>query len=310
MRVRRGSDPGRSRPSRNRETPPTSRWRAGGDRARHSSGQKDSRSRRGCRTTWGTAEWLRPGRLGGRRPRRTRPPYRGGRAEPRVPSRGPLVVDPGLVVVVLFLAEPAADGLGGDFAGPLPVRAVQPGRVGAAAAVSAAAAGSPLGDRAGQHHARAGDLRELRGDLPGFGLMSGGDTHRPRLAQVPHLSHIPLYTYSVTSGRRAPARAAEMIGGYRPASLPEPAARFARLTAAACAPQEIARAKALLFACGKLGAFASAAGLELVPEVCLHPSVIERFILTAGRDLSSTTHRTLRTTLRCAARRAGPRLGP
>jgi integrase len=101
-----------------------------------------------------------------------------------------------------------------------------------------------------------------------------------------------------------------MIAGYRPASLPEPAARFARLTAAACAPQEIARAKALLFACGKLGAFASAAGLELVPEVCLHPSVIERFILTAGRDLSSPTRRTLRTNLRWAARRAGPRLGP
>jgi hypothetical protein len=55
-----------------------------------------------------------------------------------------VVVDPGLVVVVLVVAEPAADGLGGDFAGPLPVGAVQAGRVGMAAAVAAAAAGALL----------------------------------------------------------------------------------------------------------------------------------------------------------------------
>ena len=118
----------------------------------------------------------------------------------------------------------------------------------------------------------------------------------------------------MTPGRRAPApapgRAAELIAGYRPPSLPEAAASFARLAAAECAPRDPERAKALLFACGKLGAFASAAGLELVPQVCLHPSVIERFIVTAGRDLSAPTRRTLRTNLRYAARRAGPQLGP
>jgi integrase len=114
----------------------------------------------------------------------------------------------------------------------------------------------------------------------------------------------------VTYNRTAPAAAAELIGGYRPPSLSEAAAGFARLAAAACAPQSPERAKALLFACGKLGAFASAAGLELVPEVCLHPSVIERFILTAGRELSGPARRTLRTSLRYAARRAGPQLGP
>jgi len=42
-------------------------------------------------------------------------------------AQPPVVVDPGPVVVVLAGAEPAADGLGGDLAGPLPVRAVQPG---------------------------------------------------------------------------------------------------------------------------------------------------------------------------------------
>jgi integrase len=109
----------------------------------------------------------------------------------------------------------------------------------------------------------------------------------------------------------APARdAASLIAGYQPKSLPGPAAAFARMVTAQCAPQDPARAKALLFACGRLGAFASAAGLELVPGACLHPSVIERFILTAGRDLSAPTRRTLRTNLRYAARRAGPPLGP
>ena len=44
--------------------------------------------------------------------------------------------------------------------------------------------------------------------------------------------------------------------------------------------------------------------------MCLHPSVIERFILTAGRDLSAPTRRTLRTNLRYAPRVAGPQRGP
>jgi hypothetical protein len=39
----------------------------------------------------------------------------------------PVVVDPGGVVAVLVGAEPAADGFRGDFAGPLPVGAVQAG---------------------------------------------------------------------------------------------------------------------------------------------------------------------------------------
>ena len=93
-----------------------------------------------------------------------------------------VVVDPGLVVAVLVGAEPAADRFRGDFAGPLQVRAVQAGRVGVAAAVAAAAAGAPFGDRAGQHHAGAGDGGELGGDLAGLGLVGGGDTHGLRVA--------------------------------------------------------------------------------------------------------------------------------
>ena len=62
-------------------------------------------------------------------------------------------------------------------------------------------------------------------------------------------------------------------------------------------------AKALLFATGKLGSFAASVGLELVPEVCLHSSVIERFILLGYAQLSPAgSRRTLRTNLRFVAR--------
>src|SRR5262245_35448158 len=84
-------------------------------------------------------------------------------------AQPPVVVHAGGVVSVLVGAEPAADGLGGDLAGPLPVRTVQAGRVGVAGAVAAAAAGAALGDRAGQHHAGGGDGGELGGDLLGLG---------------------------------------------------------------------------------------------------------------------------------------------
>src|ERR1700736_6403013 len=112
--------------------------------------------------------------------------FEGGDAEGFEPGeqfvQPPVVVDPGLVVAVLVVAEPAADRFRGDLAGPLPVGAVQAGRVGVAGAVAAAAAGAPLGDRAGQHHARAGDGGELGGDLLGFGLVAGGGTHGLRVA--------------------------------------------------------------------------------------------------------------------------------
>ena len=84
--------------------------------------------------------------------------------------------------MVLVGAEPAADGLGGDLAGPLPVGAVQAGRVGVAAAAGVAAAGAPLGDGAGQHQAGGCDGGQFRGDLFGLGLVAGGDTHGLRVA--------------------------------------------------------------------------------------------------------------------------------
>ena len=64
-----------------------------------------------------------------------------------------MVVEPGAVVGELVVGEDAGDGLAVYLAGPLVVGAVQPGRVGVAAAAGVAAAGHPLGEGAGQGEA-------------------------------------------------------------------------------------------------------------------------------------------------------------
>jgi integrase len=63
-----------------------------------------------------------------------------------------------------------------------------------------------------------------------------------------------------------------------------------------------ARARALLFAAGRLACFAERLGLELEPRVVLSEPVIERFVLVACADVSPATRRTLRTNLRALAR--------
>ena len=79
--------------------------------------------------------------------------------------------------------------------------------------------------------------------------------------------------------------------------------------AAAAAPATRARANALLWAAARLAAFSVPLGLEPVPEVLLHPSVIERFAASAP-GLSGSARRTLRTNLRFLARRVVPALAP
>ena len=106
---------------------------------------------------------------------------------------------------------------------------------------------------------------------------------------------------------------AELIAGYiagwRPAAVPPAAAAFAREVAARAGPGTRARANALLWAAARLAAWAVPLGLEPVPEVVLHPSVIERFAVSAP-GLSGSARRTLRTNLRFIARRAVPALMP
>src|SRR5260370_17241597 len=77
-------------------------------------------------------------------------------------AQPPVVADPGLVVVVLVGAEPAADGFGGDLAGPLPVGAVQAGGARRAAPPRGGPGGAPRRARAPGRPDPAGATRPSR----------------------------------------------------------------------------------------------------------------------------------------------------
>ena len=94
----------------------------------------------------------------------------------------------------------------------------------------------------------------------------------------------------------AAADVALYVACWQPVSVPPQAARFARQVAAAAAPPTRARANALLWAAARLAAYAVPLGLEAVPAVLLHPSVIERFAASAP-GLSGSARRTVRTNL-------------
>ncbi len=105
------------------------------------------------------------------------------------------------------------------------------------------------------------------------------------------------------------AEAAAYIGRWRPSSVPPQAAGLARLAVERAAPGTRKRANGLLRAAARLAALAASMGLELVPEVVFHPSVIERFALAAP-GVSAPARRTLRTNQRFIARRVVPQLHP
>jgi integrase len=99
------------------------------------------------------------------------------------------------------------------------------------------------------------------------------------------------------------------IAGWQPSSVSLQAAEFARAVVTQAAPGGQDRAKNLLWAAGRLADWAISVGLDPVPGVLLHPSVIERFAAHAP-GLSGVTRRTLRTNLRFLARRVVPALAP
>ena len=99
------------------------------------------------------------------------------------------------------------------------------------------------------------------------------------------------------------------IARWRPSSVSPQAAQFARAVVTQAAPGGRERAKNLLWAAGRLADWAIGLGLEPVPGVLLHPSVIERFTAHAP-GLTGVTRRTLRTNLRFLARRVVPQLAP
>jgi integrase len=96
--------------------------------------------------------------------------------------------------------------------------------------------------------------------------------------------------------------AALTVERYAPVALSAAAADFTRAVVARAGPATPARAKALLFAAGRLAAFAESLGLELSAGALLSEPVIERFILTGTDRVSPATRRTLRTNLRALAR--------
>src|SRR5713101_6692173 len=114
------------------------------------------------------------------------------------------------------------------------------------------------------------------------------------------------------TGREAPTElsgTAGYLARWRPSSVSPQAASFARQVVAAAGPHSRERAKNLLWAAGKLAGYGFGLGLEPVPGVLLHPSVIERFTAHAP-GLTGVTRRTLRTNLRFIARHVVPQLHP
>ena len=99
------------------------------------------------------------------------------------------------------------------------------------------------------------------------------------------------------------------IARWRPSSASPQAAAFARQVVPAAGPGGRERAKNLLQSAARLADYAVPLGLDPVPEVVLHPSVIERFARCAP-GLSGVARRTLRTNLRFIARRVVPQLVP
>jgi hypothetical protein len=102
---------------------------------------------------------------------------------------------------------------------------------------------------------------------------------------------------------------AAYIRQWRPVSVPAQAAGFARDVVTAAGPGGQERAKNLLWAAGRLADWGTGLGLDPVPGVLLHPSVIERFAAHAP-GLTGVTRRTLRTNLRFLARRVVPQFAP
>jgi hypothetical protein len=95
--------------------------------------------------------------------------------------------------------------------------------------------------------------------------------------------------------------AAGYIAAWQPSSVSAAAASFARAVVERAGPGSRERARNLLWAAGKLAGYGTGLGLDPVPEVLLHPSVIERFTAHAP-GLSGPARRTLRTNLRFLAR--------
>lgn len=102
----------------------------------------------------------------------------------------------------------------------------------------------------------------------------------------------------------------QVIANYRPTRISTAAAEFARSVTARVGPASASRAKALLFATGRLGAFAEATGLALEPEAVISVAVIERFLAAGIENLSASSARTVRSNLLFLAEALSPEPRP
>lgn len=113
-----------------------------------------------------------------------------------------------------------------------------------------------------------------------------------------------IYTSMTTQPQHPGERTAAVIAQWRP-RVGARAAGFARETVTAVAPVSPARARSLLWATSRLGEWVLSVGLEPVPDVALHPSVIERYVGVGMTGRSEPARRTARANLRFVARRIG-----
>ena len=102
--------------------------------------------------------------------------------------------------------------------------------------------------------------------------------------------------------------AAAVIAAYAATGCDPAASAFARAVVAGAGPTGAPRARCLLWATSRLGAWAIGVGLEARPEVLLHPSVIERYVAVGMAGTAESRRRTARTDLRFVARRVVPGL--
>lgn len=103
------------------------------------------------------------------------------------------------------------------------------------------------------------------------------------------------------------------IKGFRPHGVGPDEAAFAQSVVLSASPVSVGRAKSLLWATSRLGAFGTHLGLELRPEVLLRVSVIERFLAKGCDSYSHAARRTVRSNLLWVNRRlfaVGPDLAP
>jgi integrase len=118
---------------------------------------------------------------------------------------------------------------------------------------------------------------------------------------IHHCCDSTQYIYSVHLSEEVAAR----LRAWHSEMVPLEAVIFAREVVAMAGPASPERAKALLYAASRFGAFGIERGTELSPGV-VRRELIERFAIEMKAKISASTRRTLRTNLLALARSIEP----